>query len=120
MKKNTQIVAIIEARMTSSRLPGKVLMKILERPILHYMIDRLKAVTLIDRIVLATTINSTDDILVEFAKDEGIDFFRGSEEDVMLRVIEAADFANADIIVEVTGDCPIIDPEIILTDAEIK
>jgi spore coat polysaccharide biosynthesis protein SpsF len=113
MKKNTQIVAIIEARMTSSRLPGKVLMKILERPILHYMIDRLKAVTLIDRIVLATTINSTDDILVEFAKDEGIDFFRGSEEDVMLRVIEAADFANADIIVEVTGDCPIIDPEII-------
>jgi spore coat polysaccharide biosynthesis protein SpsF len=63
--------------------------------------------------VLATTINKTDDSLVEFAKQENINYYRGSEDDVMLRVIEAAESVNADIVVEITGDCPIIDPEIV-------
>ena len=60
-----------------------------------------------------TTINKTDDILVNFAKEENIKWFRGSEDDVMLRVIEAASSVNADIVVEITGDCPIIDPKIV-------
>lgn len=108
-----KIVAIVEARMTSSRLPGKVLLPVLGRPLLHHLITRLKAVSSLDEIVLATTVNAIDDILEAFAKDEGIGCFRGSEDDVMARVIGAAESANADVIVEITGDCPIIDPEIV-------
>ena len=108
-----KIVATIEARMTSSRLPGKVLMKVLDKPILHYLVSRLKQVKLLDDIVLATTINSQDDILVAFAHKENIKCYRGSEDDVMSRVVDAAISVDADLIVEITGDCPIIDPDII-------
>lgn len=106
-------VAIIEARMTSSRLPGKVLLPALDRPMLAHLTARLKAVPSIDDIVLATTVNATDDVLVEFAKHDVIKVFRGSEEDVMSRVIGAAESAKADVVVEITGDCPIIDPDLV-------
>ena len=112
-KGNEKIVATIEARMTSSRLPGKVVLPVLGRPLLHHLVTRLKAVPSIDEIVLATTVNATDDVLEAFAKDEGIGCFRGSEADVMARVIGAAESVNADIIVEITGDCPIIDPQLV-------
>jgi spore coat polysaccharide biosynthesis protein SpsF len=108
-----RIVATIEARMTSTRLPGKVMLQVLGKPMLHYLVERLKKVPSIDEIILATTVNSDDDILVEFAKEEDIKYFRGSEEDVMLRVVEAASSENADLVVEITGDCPIIDPQIV-------
>ena len=108
-----RIVATIEARMTSSRLPGKVLMPAGGVPMLKHLVTRLEAVASIEAIVLATTINKTDDPLVEFAKQENINYYRGSEDDVMLRVIEAAESVNADIVVEITGDCPIIDPQIV-------
>jgi len=108
-----KIVATIEARMSSSRLPGKVMKEVLGKPILHHLVTRLRAVPSIDEIVLATTSNPTDDVLVSFAKNEGIASFRGSEDDVMARVIGAADSVNAEIIVEITGDCPIIDHEIV-------
>jgi spore coat polysaccharide biosynthesis protein SpsF len=108
-----KIVATIEARMTSSRLPGKVLLPALGRPMLSHLTSRLKAVPSIDEMVLATTINATDDPLVEFAKQDGIRWFRGSEDDVMGRVIGAAESVSADVVVEITGDCPIIDPDLI-------
>ena len=108
-----KIVATIEARMTSSRLPGKVLMNVNKKPILSFLINRLRQVSSIDEIVLATTINSTDDELITFANLNELSFFRGSENNVMKRVIDAADEAKADIIVEITGDCPLIDPQII-------
>lgn len=108
-----KIVATIEARMSSSRLPGKVLLPALGRPMLEHLTDRLKAVPSIDEIVVATTVNATDDVLVEFAKKNGVSLFRGSEEDVMARVIGAAESANADVVVEITGDCPIIDPDLV-------
>ena len=73
--------------MTSSRLPGKVLLEADGKPMLKHLTDRLKKVPSIDEIVLATTINSTDDALEEFAKNESISCFRGSEGDVMERVI---------------------------------
>lgn len=111
--KPLRFVATIEARMTSSRLPGKVLMPALGRPMLHHLVTRLRAVPAIDEIVLATTTNATDETLVEFAGKEKIRVFRGSEDDVMARVIGAAEFAGADVIVEITGDCPIIDPDIV-------
>lgn len=106
-------IATIEARMTSSRLPGKVLLKVLDKSLLGYLINRLKAVPSLDGIVLATTSNSQDDILANFAATENIMCFRGSESDVMARVIGAAQAANADTIVEITADCPLIDPHII-------
>lgn len=108
-----KIVATIEARMTSSRLPGKVMMPALGRPMLAHLTRRLKAVPSIDKIVLATTVNATDDVLVDFAEKDGINVFRGSEEDVMSRVIGAAELAQADVVVEITGDCPIIDPDLV-------
>jgi spore coat polysaccharide biosynthesis protein SpsF len=106
-------VATIEARMTSSRLPGKVLMEANGKPLLGHLVNRLKAVPSIDKICLATTINTTDDALVDFALEEGISVYRGSESDVLSRVVGAAESVGATDIVEITGDCPIIDPEII-------
>lgn len=108
-----KIVATIEARMTSSRLPGKVLMPVLGYPMLHHLVTRLRAVSSLDGIVLATTSNPTDNLLEAFASKEGIACFRGSENDVMQRVIDAAGSVGADVVVEITGDCPIIDPEIV-------
>jgi spore coat polysaccharide biosynthesis protein SpsF len=108
-----KIVATIEARMTSSRLPGKVLLRALGQPMLHHLFRRLRAVPSIDEVVLATTVNATDDVLVEFAAGEGIAAYRGSEQDVMMRVVGAAESAGADVVVEITGDCPIIDPDIV-------
>lgn len=108
-----KIVATIEARMTSSRLPGKVMMTALGRPMLAHLTGRLKAAPSIDEIVLATTVNVADDVLVDFAEKDDIRVFRGSEEDVMSRVIGAAESANADVVVEITGDCPIIDPDLV-------
>jgi spore coat polysaccharide biosynthesis protein SpsF len=108
-----KIVATIEARMTSSRLPGKVLMPALGQPMLHHLVARLQAVPSLDQIVLATTVKETDDVLESFALKAKIGCFRGSEDDVMARVIGAGESANADIVVEITGDCPIIDPQIV-------
>ncbi len=106
-------VATIEARMTSTRLPGKVLKESCGLPMLGHLVQRLKKVNLVDEIVLATTRNSTDNILEEFAKNYNINCYRGSEDNVMERVLEAGQFSKADILVEITGDCPLIDPIII-------
>jgi spore coat polysaccharide biosynthesis protein SpsF len=108
-----KIAATIEARMTSSRLPGKVLVPVLGKPMLGRLIERLQSVPLLSEIVLATTTNPNDDVLEEFARNEGVALFRGSENDVMTRVIGAAESVGADVVVEITGDCPIIDPDIV-------
>ena len=108
-----KIVATIEARMTSTRLPGKVLLPAGGKPMLQHLVDRLRQVKSLQAIVLATTINRTDDCLEVFAQEQDIAYFRGSEEDVMGRVIGAADSVQADIVVEITGDCPVIDPLIV-------
>ena len=102
-------VAIIEARMTSSRLPGKVLLESCGKPLLQHMIERVRRSCCIDDIVVATTINSADDSIVNMCKRIGCSYFRGSENNVLLRVLEAAKKYDADIIVEMTGDCPCID-----------
>lgn len=108
-----KIVATIEARMTSTRLPGKVLLPAGGKPMLKHLVDRLRQVKSLQAIVLATTVNRTDDCLEAFAKEENIPYFRGSEEDVMGRVVGAADSVNANIVVQITGDCPVIDPLLI-------
>jgi len=108
-----KIVATIEARMTSSRLPGKVLLPVAGKPMLQHLIERLRAVPSLDEIIIATTVNSTDDTIDDFSREIGVCCYRGSEEDVMARVIGAAETAQADLVVEITGDCPIIDPQIV-------
>ena len=108
-----KVVATIEARMTSSRLPGKVLLRAGGISMLEHLVRRLQSVDSIDEIVLATTINDADIPLINLAKSLNISYFCGYEEDVMQRVIGAASFADADIVVEITGDCPIIDPNIV-------
>lgn len=106
-------VATIEARMTSTRLPGKVLMPVMGKPMLEYMIERVRRVPELDEIVVATTVNDTDQPIVDLAERLGISWFRGSENDVMGRVLNAAQSYGADVIVELTGDCPLIDPDVI-------
>ena len=112
MKK--KITASIEARMTSSRLPGKVLMPAYEQiSMIEFMVNRVKKSKLVDDIVIATTINKTDDPIIELCKRIKLNYYRGSEEDVLLRVLEAHQQCNSDIIVELSGDCPLIDARII-------
>ena len=108
-----RIVATIEARMNSSRLPGKVLLKAKEKSMLEILVERLQQVKSIDDIIVATTTNPKDNEIAYLCAKKGLGFFRGSEEDVMGRVIGAAKSAKADLIVEITADCPIIDPNII-------
>jgi len=107
------IVATIEARMGSSRLPGKVLADIVGRPALGHLVDRLRRARRVDEIVLATTTSPTDEPLVEFAKTWGVHCYRGSEDDVLDRVVRAVATVGAETVVEVTGDCPLLDPEVI-------
>ena len=108
-----EIGVIVEARMGSSRLPGKILMEINGTTILKLLLERIKKVSDIKKIIVATTINSKDDILAKYCKDNNIICHRGSENDVMGRVLEAAKINNISTIVEITGDCPLIDPKII-------
>jgi len=105
--------AILEARMGSSRLPGKTLKKINSEPLIKRVIDRIKCSKRIDKIILATTTNSKDDILVDYAKEINIDVFRGSEDNVLKRVVKAAERYSVKHIVELHGDNPFLDPEII-------
>lgn len=101
--------------MSSSRLPGKVLLPVLGEPLLAHLVRRAQAVPSLNGIVLATTTNKGDDVLAELATQLGIGCFRGSEQDVLGRVLAAASANSADLIVELTGDNPVIDPQIIET-----
>ena len=108
-----RIIATVEARMTSSRLPGKVLMPAGGKPLLQVLAERLGKAKGIDAIVVATTVNDTDDPIVDLCRRLGLTVFRGSEDDVLGRVCGALRAADADICVEITADCPLLDPEIV-------
>lgn len=108
-----KIVAIIQARMTSTRLPGKVLKKVMNKTLLEYQLERVSRSKYIDEIIVATTTNNTDQPIVELCENLNISIYRGSEYDVLSRYYEAALQSNAEIIVRITSDCPFIDPEIV-------
>src|SRR3954469_7998476 len=99
--------------MTSSRLPGKVLLPVLGRPLLELMVERLRRARRIDTIVLATTAEVASDPLEALAAELRIGCFRGSEDDVLGRVLGTARAYDADLIVETTSDCPLIDPAVV-------
>lgn len=106
-------VIIIQARMTSTRLPGKVLKTVMDKPLLEYQIERLKRIKAVDEIIVATTVNSTDEPIVDFCRKLNIAVYRGSEHDVLSRYYEAAVKHQADVVVRVTSDCPVIDSDLI-------
>ncbi len=108
-----RVVCTIQARMTSTRLPGKVLMPAVGRPLLALMIERLQRAERVDDIVVATTEDAASDPIEALARELGVGCFRGSEDDVLGRVLGAARAAGADLIVETTGDCPLIDPAVV-------
>lgn len=107
------IAGIIEARMSSTRLPGKHLLESNSRPMIGHLINRLKEVKELDKIIIATTINPSDDALAELAEAYRVECFRGDEFDVMGRVLCAATLFEADVVCEITGDCPLIDPSLV-------
>lgn len=106
-------VIIVQARMTSTRLPGKVLKHILGRPMLSFQIERLRRVQGVDSIVVATTSNQTDDPIVDFCAAEEVACTRGSEADVLSRYYETAVEYDAQNIVRVTSDCPLLDADVV-------
>ena len=108
-----KIFAIIEARMKSTRLPGKNLKPILGKPMLELLIERLKCARSLEGVMVATTDDPSDDAIDALCLRLGIPCFRGSMEDVLDRVLKAARSVAADVIVEITGDCPLNDPEIV-------
>lgn len=105
-----RVVASVEARMGSSRLPGKVLADVNGVPALARLFRRLALCEEIDDVVLATTVTKSDDVLADWARSQGVPCWRGSEDDVLKRVVEAQQSRDARVVVEVTGDCTLLDP----------
>ncbi len=108
-----KVVAIIQARMSSTRLPGKVLLKIKDKSILWHIVNRLKFSKYINKIIISTSTSKSDDKIELFAKGNNIDYFRGSENDVLDRIYKTALKFSADIILRINGDCPCVDPFLI-------
>lgn len=108
-----KLVAIVQARMGSERLPGKVLMPIAGKTMLNRVTERTQRARLLNETVVATTTQPSDDAIVAECNQIGVTFYRGSEEDVLDRYYQTAQVHNADAIVRITSDCPLIDPEII-------
>lgn len=108
-----RIEAFIQARMGSTRLPGKVLKTVMGRPLLDYLIERLRQCREIDEIVILTSKLAADDVIEQYCDEKKVLCFRGSEEDVLERYHQAAMLRRPDGIVRITADCPLIDPEIV-------
>ena len=99
--------------MGSSRFPGKVLEDVHGQPALSRLVRRLRRCQRLDDIVVATTVNPKDDVLVDWAAGEGVALYRGSEDDVLQRVVEAQRFMESEIVVEITGDATLTDPAVV-------
>ncbi len=107
------LILITQARMNSTRFPGKVLKYVLEKPLLEYHIERLKKVKRVRKLIVATTANKDDDPIALLCQKLDVDFFRGSENDVLDRFYNVGLLFGADAIVRATSDCPLIDPQVI-------
>ena len=108
-----RVVALVQARTGSSRLPGKVLMDLHGRPMLAQLLSRLRQAARLDEVVVATSDLPQDDPVADVAQAEGVRVFRGDERDVLARMLGAARMADADVVVRITGDCPLVDPGVV-------
>ena len=108
-----KVVVIIQARMGSTRLLGKILKDIAGKPMLAHVIERLKNAKLVDEIVIATTRQEEDRTILKFADKSRVKSFAGSGEDVLDRYYQAAKKYQADVVVRITSDCPLIDPDVV-------
>jgi len=108
-----KIALLVQARTGSTRLPGKVLRQVGGRPVLAWMLDRLKTVKNVDTLAVITSVLPQDDAVDELCRKEGVLCFRGSETDLLDRHYQAGLFYNADAVVKVPSDCPLIDPGIV-------
>lgn len=108
-----KILAIIQARLSSSRLPGKVLLDIGGQPMLTRVVERARRAKLVDQVVVATTFDYRDDVLADYCVAHKYPTFRGSQFDVLDRFYQAAQTYEGDVVVRLTADCPLIDPQII-------
>jgi spore coat polysaccharide biosynthesis protein SpsF len=106
-------IMVTQARTSSTRLPGKVLKEIKGKSILKYHLERLALSKNINKIIVATTSGSQDDVLASYVEEWGFEVYRGSENDVLDRFYQSVKNYNADWIVRVTSDCPLIDPQLI-------
>ena len=107
------LAAVIQARMGSTRLPGKTLADIGGKPMLERLVDRVKACPAVEKVIVATTVSTKDDVLAEFCSKKGWSLYRGAELDVLDRVYQAARRFGVQHVVRVTPDCPLLDPEIL-------
>ena len=110
---NRYNLAILQARMSSQRLPGKVLMKVNGKPMIFWQIQRILKSKEINKLVVATSDDRTDDLLVSYLESINCDFVRGSLDDVLARYIKVENNYNPDSIIRLTGDCPLVMPELI-------
>lgn len=108
-----KVVAIVQARMGSTRLPGKMMMEIIGKPIIAYVIEQVKKTRMVNEVWLATTISPEDDVLKVWTDNNQVRCFRGSVNDVLDRYYKTAVISSADVVVRITGDCPLIDASII-------
>ncbi len=108
--RHAKVVAIIQARMGSTRLPGKVLLDLHGRTMLQRVVDRTRAAKLVDEVVVATTPHESDEPIIEECRRLDVPCFLGSEEDVLDRYNRTAEAHAADVVVRITSDCPLIDP----------
>lgn len=111
-------VAIVQARIGSTRLPGKTMLEIAGRPMLWHVVNRLSFCEMIDFISVAIPDTKKDDVIYEYCRDSNMDVFRGSENDVLDRYYKTALHVKADIVIRITSDCPLIDP--VVTDKVIS
>jgi spore coat polysaccharide biosynthesis protein SpsF (cytidylyltransferase family) len=107
-----KIVTIIQARMGSSRLPGKVMLTLVDQPVLQWVYERAARIPLVDETIVATTSSVADDPVASWCVRRGIAVFRGSEDDVLDRYLRCARANEADAVVRITADCPLLDPEV--------
>ena len=108
-----KVIAIIQARMGSTRLPGKVLMDLAGKPMLERVVRRCQRAASLDEVIVATTDKTSDDPIAEFCASRNWPCFRGSEDDVLDRYYQTALWSKAGVIARITSDCPLIDPEVI-------
>jgi spore coat polysaccharide biosynthesis protein SpsF len=107
------ILAVVQARMSSTRMPGKVLMPIMSKPMLLQQVERIKRSKLVDKVIVATSCGESDRPIIKFCEQNKIDCWRGPLYDVLTRVYGAAIIYNSDIVIRLTGDCPLTCPDVI-------